>query len=141
MFFPAAGKFSVLLGVLTSGLMAMKIAALILGAVEKICDIATEIKETDRQAYRLLERVAAIEPLLAVKLRTNLSSPESLDSLFATVQNIHEFLAEYAGARKIGRALKRKSNADRFTQLGVDLTERIQTLQLAVAVDTWRKRG
>lgn len=116
------------------------VAVVILRVVEEIRDVAEGIKENDRQARRLLKRAMAIEaPVLAVQNGTKMSSSESLRQLLATVEEIRNFLEGYARTTKLHRALKRKSNAAKFTQLGVNLTEGMQALQLEVAVDTWAK--
>ncbi|CAN0287962.1 unnamed protein product, partial [Ectocarpus sp. 6 AP-2014] len=94
-----------------------EVAVLILGVVAEIHDIAKDIKENDQQAYRLLERVGAIEPaVLAVEQGTKTSSSESLRQLLATVKMIRKILAEYARTTNFNRALKRKANASKFTQ-------------------------
>lgn len=116
------------------------VAVVILRVVAEIRDVAEDIKENDRQACRLLKRVLAIEPpVLAVREGTKLSSSESLRQLLATVEKIRNFLGRYARTSKFNRALKRKANADKFTQLGVILTEGMQALHLDVAVDAWTK--
>ncbi|CAM9342950.1 unnamed protein product, partial [Ectocarpus fasciculatus] len=116
------------------------VAVIVLGAMAQIRDIAKDIKENDRQACRLLERVATIEPaVLAVKQGTKLSSSDSLRHLLATVEMIRKFLEGYARMSKFNRAVKRKSNASEFTQFGVLLTEGVQVLQLDVSVDAWAK--
>ncbi|CAM9933872.1 unnamed protein product, partial [Ectocarpus fasciculatus] len=116
------------------------VAVLVLRAAAEIRDIAKNIKENDRQACRLLERVKAVEPaVLAVKQGTKTSSPESLRQLLATVEMIRNFLEGYARMSNFNRALKRKSNASEFTQFGVLLTEGVQALSLDVAVDAWAK--
>lgn len=116
------------------------VAALILHVVAKIRDIAESIKETDRQASRLFKRITAIEPpVLAVRQGTKLSTSESLRQLLATAEDIQRFLKEYARTGKVGRALKRKANAEKFTRLGVTLTESMQALQIDVTVDAWAK--
>ncbi|CAM9942740.1 unnamed protein product, partial [Ectocarpus sp. 8 AP-2014] len=44
------------------------VAVIVLGVMAQIRDFAKDIKENDRQACRLIERVKAIEPaVLAVK--------------------------------------------------------------------------
>ncbi|CAN0096500.1 unnamed protein product [Ectocarpus sp. 12 AP-2014] len=114
------------------------VAVVILRVVAKIRDVAEGIKENDRQACRLFKRVMAIEPpVLAVQEGTKLSSSESLRQLLGTVEEIWNFLEGYARTTKFNRALQRKANADKFTQLGVILTEGMQALQLDVAVDAW----
>lgn len=116
------------------------VAVVILRVVAEIRDVAEGIKENDRQACRLFKRVTAIEPpVLAVKQGTTLSSSESLRQILATVEKIRNFLEGYARTTNFNRALKRKANADKFTQLGVILTEGMQALQLDVAVDAWAK--
>ncbi|CAM9139464.1 unnamed protein product [Ectocarpus sp. 4 AP-2014] len=117
-----------------------EVAVLILGVVAEIHDIATDIKENDRQAYRLLERVEAIEPaVLAVEQGTKTSSTESLRQRLATVKMIQTILAEYARTTNFNRALKRRANASKFVQAGDSLTQDVQALSLDVAVDTWAK--
>ncbi|CAN0083040.1 unnamed protein product, partial [Ectocarpus fasciculatus] len=102
--------------------------------------VAKDIKENDRQACRLLKRVSAIEPpVLAVQEGTKLSSSKSLDQLKTTVEKIRDFLEEYSRTNKLERARKSKANANKFTQLGVVLTEGMQALHLEVAVATWAK--
>ncbi|CAN0113215.1 unnamed protein product [Ectocarpus fasciculatus] len=116
------------------------VAVLILGVVAEIHDIAKDIKENDRQACRLLERVKAIEPaMLAVKQGTNTSSSKPLRQLLATVKMIRKFLTEYARTTNFNRALKRKGNASKFAQAGDSLTQNVQALSLGVTVDTWAK--
>ncbi|CAN0144028.1 unnamed protein product, partial [Ectocarpus sp. 13 AM-2016] len=116
------------------------IAVIVLGVMAQIRDFAKGIKENDRQACRLIERVKAIEPaVLTVKQGTNTSSSDSLRQLLATVEMIRNFLEGYAQMSKFNRALKRKSRASEFTQFGVFLTEGVQALSLDVAVDTWAK--
>lgn len=117
------------------------VAVIILQVVAAIHEIAKDIKENDRQAHRLFERVTAIEPaVLAVKNgKKLLFSSESLGQLLETVDRIRNFLDGYARTTKINRALKRKSNAARFTDFGVVLSEGMQVLQLDVAVDVWAK--
>eukprot|EP00903_Cladosiphon_okamuranus_P009162 g8755.t1 len=116
------------------------VAVVILRVVAKIRDVAQGIKENDRQARRLFKRVLAVEPpVLAVREGTKLSSSEALRQLLATVEKIRNFLRGYAQTPKFNRALKRKANADKFTELGIILTEGMQALQLDVAVDAWAK--
>ncbi|CAN0068607.1 unnamed protein product, partial [Ectocarpus sp. 12 AP-2014] len=116
------------------------VAVVLLQVVAEIRDVAKGIEENDRQACRLSKRVLAIEPpVLAVHEGTKMSSSESLRQLLATVEKIRNFLGGYARTSKFNRALKRKANADKFTQLGVILTEGMQALQLDVAVDAWAK--
>ncbi|CAN0045546.1 unnamed protein product, partial [Ectocarpus sp. 12 AP-2014] len=116
------------------------VAVVILHVVAEIRDVAENIRENDRQARRVFERVMAIEPpVLAVQDGTEMSSSESLRQLLTTLEKIRNFLEGYARTTKFNRALKRKANADKFTQLGVILTEGMQALQLDVAVDTWAK--
>ncbi|CAM9780862.1 unnamed protein product, partial [Ectocarpus sp. 13 AM-2016] len=116
------------------------VAVVILHVVAEIRDVAENIRENDRQARRLFERVMAIEPpVLAVQDGTKMSSSESLRQLLTILEKIRNFLEGYARTTKFNRALKRKANADKFTQLGVILTEGMQALQLDVAVDTWAK--
>ncbi|CBJ34024.1 protein kinase, TKL group [Ectocarpus siliculosus] len=116
------------------------VAVIVLGVMAQIRDIVKDIKENDRQACRLIERVKAIQPaVLAVKQGTNTSSSDSLSQLLATVDMIRNFLEGYAQMSKFNRALKRKANASEFTQFGVLLTEGVQTLSLDVAVDAWAK--
>ncbi|CAM9343024.1 unnamed protein product [Ectocarpus fasciculatus] len=116
------------------------VAMIVLGAMAQIRDLAKDIKENDRQACRLLDRVKAIEPaVLAVKQGTTTSSSESLRQLLETVEMIRNFLEGYARMSNFNRALKRKSNASEFTQFSVHITEGMQALQLDVAVDTWAK--
>lgn len=115
-------------------------AKLILGVVAEIYDIAKDIKENDRQACRLLERVEAIEPaMLAVEQGTKTSSSKSLRQLLATVEMVRDFLEGYARMSNFNRALKRKANASNFTQAGDSLTQDVQAFSLDVAVDTWAK--
>ncbi|CAN0534157.1 unnamed protein product, partial [Ectocarpus sp. 12 AP-2014] len=112
----------------------------VLRVLAEIRDVAEGIKENDRQARRLLKRAMAIEaPVLAVQNGTKLPSAESLRQLSATVEKIRNFLEGYARTTKLNRALNRRSNAAKFTQLGVNLTEGMQALQLDVAVDVWAK--
>ncbi|CAN0541870.1 unnamed protein product, partial [Ectocarpus sp. 12 AP-2014] len=116
------------------------VAVIVLGVMAQIRDFAKDIKENDRQACRLIERVKAVEPaVLAVKQGTNTSSSDSLRQLLATVEMIRNFLEGYAQMSKFNRALKRKSHASEFTQFGVLLTEGVQALSLDVAVDAWAK--
>lgn len=128
-----------LLTPLTAAPMA-DVAVVILHVVDEIRKVAEGIRENDRQAHRLFKRVLAVEPpVLAVREGTKLSSSEALRQLLATVEKIRNFLGGYAQTSKFNRALKRKANADKFTQLGVILTEGMQALQLDVAVDAWAK--
>lgn len=116
------------------------VAVVVLRVVAEIRDVAEGIKENDRQACRLCERVMAIEPpVLAVQAGTKLSSSESLRQLLATVETIRNFLEGYTRTTKFNRALKRKENAAEFTQLRAVLTEGIHALHPDVAVDTWAK--
>ncbi|CAN0023454.1 unnamed protein product, partial [Hapterophycus canaliculatus] len=116
------------------------VAILIFRVVCEIRNVAGGIRENDRQARRLFKRVLVIEaPVLAVKEGTKMSSSEPLRQLLAIVEKIQKFLEGYAQTTKFNRALKRKSHAAKFTQLGVILSEGIQALQLDVAVDTWAK--
>lgn len=116
------------------------VTVIILRVVAEIRDIAKGIQENDRQACRLFQRVLAIEPpLLAVQEGTKLSSSESLRQLLTTVEKIRNCLEGYVRTTKFNRALKRKSIAIEFTQLGVILAEGMQALQLDVAVDAWAK--
>ena len=116
------------------------VAIFALQVVGEIRDVAEGVKENDRQAGRLSERVLVVEPsLLAVREGSKLSSAESLRQLLETLTAIRDFLAEYARMSKFNRALKRKGNADTFTNLGDSLTEGMQALQLDVAVDAWAK--
>ena len=116
------------------------VAVLVLQVVAEIHDAAKGMKENDRQAHRLFERVTAIEPaVLAVKQGTTRYSSESLRQLLETVEGIRNFLDGYARTKKINRALKRKSNAATFSHLGVILTEGMQALHLDVSVDAWAK--
>lgn len=117
------------------------IVVLILKVVAQIHEIAKEVKETDRQALRLLERLSAIEtPLQAVIQGTKLNSSESLNQLLRTVEKAKDFFKEYTQTGRFTRARKRKENADNFKDLGSNLTEGIQALQLDVAVDTWAQQ-
>ena len=112
----------------------------ILGVVEDIQDVAKGIKENDHQASRLSKRVAAIEPrVLAVKQSTMLSSFKSLRQLLVIVEEIRDFLGEFVRTEDIDRALKWKAHDDKFTRLGVNLTERMEALQRDVVVDAWAK--
>ncbi|CAM9942758.1 unnamed protein product, partial [Ectocarpus sp. 12 AP-2014] len=112
----------------------------VLRVLAEIRDVAEGIKENDRQARRLLKRAMAIEaPVLAVQNGTKLPPAESLRQLSATVEKIRNFLEGYARTTKLNRALNRGSNAAKFTQLGVNLTEGMHALQLDVAVDAWAK--
>lgn len=116
------------------------VAVVILRVVAEIRDVAEGIRENDRQACRLFKRVLSIEsPVLAVQEGTKMSSSESLSQLLATVKKIRKFLKGYARTTRFDRALKRKTNAAKFTQLGVTLTEGMKALQLDVALDTWAK--
>ncbi|CAM9942808.1 unnamed protein product, partial [Ectocarpus sp. 8 AP-2014] len=116
------------------------VAVMVLGVMAQIRDFVKDIKENDRQACRLVERVKAIQPaVLAVKQGTNTSSSDSLRQLLASVEMIRNFLEGYAQMSKFNRALKRKSNASEFTQFVVLLTEGVQALSLDVAVDAWAK--
>ena len=117
------------------------VVVLILQVVDEIHDIAKGIKESDRQASRLSERVAAVEPaVFAIKRgRRVVSSSEALRQLSATLEDIRNFLSEYAGTSKINRAMNRKSNAAKFARLGALLTEGMQALQLNVSVEEWAK--
>ncbi|CAM9331098.1 unnamed protein product [Ectocarpus fasciculatus] len=118
----------------------LDVAVVILRVVVEIRDVAEGINENHLQARRLLKRAMAIEaPVLAVQNGTRISSSESLRQLLATVEKIRDFLEGYARTTKLNSALKRKPHAAKFTQLGVDLTEGMQALQLDVAVDTWAK--
>ncbi|CAN0288182.1 unnamed protein product, partial [Ectocarpus sp. 6 AP-2014] len=116
------------------------VAVIVLGVMAQIRDFAKDIKENDRQACRLIERVKAIEPaVLAVKQGTNMSSSESLRQLLGTVEMIRNFLGGYARMSNFNRALKRKSNASEFTQFGIHINEGVQALSLDIAVDAWVK--
>ncbi|CAB1106627.1 unnamed protein product [Ectocarpus sp. CCAP 1310/34] len=126
-----------LLAPLTAAPMA-DVAVVILHVVDEIRKVAEGTRENDRQA--LFKRVLAVQPpVLAVREGTKLSSSEALRQLLATVEKIRNFLGGYAQTSKFNRALKRKANADQFTQLGDILTEEVQALQLDVAVDAWAK--
>lgn len=114
------------------------VALFILQVVAEIRDVAKSMKETSLQANRLSDRVLAVEPpVRAVHEGTSLYSSESLHQLSETLTKIRSFLQEYAGASIGNRFRKRKSYANKFTQLGASLTEGMQALQLDVAVDTW----
>eukprot|EP00752_Nemacystus_decipiens_P017025 g15243.t1 len=114
------------------------VAVAVLHVVAAIHDVAKDIKEADRQAWRLFERVTAIEPaVVAVKYGKKRLSSDSLRQLLETVEKIRNFLDEYAQTTKLNRALKRKSNATKFTDFGAMLSEGMQGLHLDVAVDAW----
>ena len=117
------------------------IAVIILQVVAEIHDIASDIKENDRQARRLFDRVTAVEPaVFAVKQgRRVVSSSESLLQLSSAVKDIRVFLGGYARTSKVNRALNRKSNAAKFSRLGALLTEGMHALQLNVSVDDWAR--
>lgn len=55
------------------------------------------------------------------------------------MKEIWNFSGAYARTTKFNRALKRRYNGAKFTQLGANLTEGMQALQLDVAVDSWAK--
>lgn len=116
------------------------VAVTILQVVAEIYEIGEGIKENNRQARRLFERVAAIEPaVLAVKQGRRRLSSESLRQLLEAFETIRNFLDGYARTTKITRAWARKSNAAKFTDFGVALSEQVQALQLDVAVDSWAR--
>ncbi|CAM9316537.1 unnamed protein product [Scytosiphon promiscuus] len=117
------------------------VVVLIIQVVDEINDIAKGIKESDRQANRLSERVAAVEPaVFAIKHgRRARSSSESLRQLSAALEDIRDFLSAYAGTSKVNRAMNRKSNSTTFARLGALLTEGMQALQLNVSVEEWAK--
>lgn len=117
-----------------------EVAITILQVVAEIYEIAEGIKENNRQARRLLERVEAIEPaVLTVKRGRRRLSSESLRQLLETFEAIRNFLDGFARTTKISRAWARKSNAAKFTDFGAALSEGVQALQLDVAVDSWAK--
>ncbi|CAB1099821.1 unnamed protein product [Ectocarpus sp. CCAP 1310/34] len=114
------------------------VAVAVLRVVTEIRNVAERIKENDRQARRLSDRVTAIEPpVIAVKKGSKMSSSESLHRLLFAVEEIRNFLEGYARTTNFNRALKRKANADSFAKLSVMLTEGMQALQLDIAVDAW----
>ncbi|CAM9480272.1 unnamed protein product [Ectocarpus sp. 6 AP-2014] len=116
------------------------VAVAVLRVVADIRNVAESIQQNDRQAWRLSDRVTAIEsPVLAVKEGSKISSSESLHQLLLAVEEIRNFLEGYARTTNFNRALKRKANADNFAKLSVMLTEGMQALQLDIAVDAWAK--
>ncbi|CAN0324172.1 unnamed protein product, partial [Ectocarpus sp. 13 AM-2016] len=116
------------------------VAVAVLRVVAEIRIVAERIKENDRHAWRLSDRVKAIEsPVIAVKDGSKMSSSESLRQLLLAVEEIRNFLEGYARTTHFNRALKRKANADNFAKLSVMLTEGMQALRLDNAVDAWAK--
>ncbi|CAM9197245.1 unnamed protein product [Ectocarpus sp. 4 AP-2014] len=116
------------------------VAVAVLRVVAEIRNVAERFKENDRQAWRLYDRVTAIEsPVIAVKDGSKMSSSESLHQLLLVVEEIRNFLEGYARTTNFNRALKRKANADNFAKLSVMLTEGMHPLQLDIAVDAWTK--
>ena len=112
----------------------------ILQVVDEVRDVAEGLKENDRQACRLSERVLAVEhPVRNIHEGKKLSSAESLRQLSETLTESRNFLVEYARTSKFTRVLRRKENVDKFTQLGGSLTEGVQALQLDVTVEGWAK--
>lgn len=116
------------------------IIVLLVRAVHKICEIAEEIEETDKQACRLVERLKAVEaPVGAVKVREKLRSAESLKQLLKTLEESYTFLAMYKQTSKTQRTLQRKTNTGTFARLGDTLTQCMDALQLNISVDAWAK--
>eukprot|EP00752_Nemacystus_decipiens_P006589 g5930.t1 len=116
------------------------VAVTILQVVVEIRDVTDGIQENDEQARRLSERVKGIQPaVLAVKNGRKRLSSESLRQVLETVENIRNFLDEYARMTKLTRVWKRKSNAAKFKEFRTDLSDGRQALQLDVVVDTWAK--
>lgn len=117
-----------------------EIVLLIFEAVAGVREIAKQIKATDCQAYRLSERVAAIETPLRESIPGighELCSSEPLTQLLNTVSEVRDFLARYVGTEEVARALKRKPNAETFTLLGTALSHGIQALHLSISMGAW----
>lgn len=116
----------------------MEVAGIVIGVVAEIRDIARGIKENDKQAWRLCERVVAIEPTVqAVHQGTKRLTSQSLDQLLGTLRKIHSFLKMYAKSNIVDRAVKRKSTAAKIAGFRVLLSEWIQAVHLDVSVDDW----
>lgn len=116
------------------------VAVAILQVVVEIRDVAEGIQENDEQARRLSKRVRAIQPaVLAVKNGEKRLPSESLHQVLETVRKIRNFLDEYARMTKLSRVWKRRSNAAKFKDFSLDLSDGREALQLDVVVDTWAK--
>lgn len=112
------------------------VAGAVLRVVAGICAIAEGLGENDRQASRLVTRVTAIKPsMLAIKQGTKLASSESLRQLLATVEEIQKFMDKYTRTNLLNRVRKQKAHAESIMQLGNDVRDILQTLELGVAVD------
>lgn len=116
------------------------VAVAILQVVAEIRDVEKDIKETDRQACRLVKRATDIEPaVVAVEDKARLSS-DPLLQLLENMKDIRNFLKGYARTTKVNRALKRRADVAKFANFSTVLAEGMQALQLdVVAVYAWAK--
>lgn len=109
-----------------------------LQVLAEIRDVAKSIEGSSRQARRLSERVADIEPVLTSVQqgggRLSSSSP-ALRRLLPTATKIRQFLEEYARMPTLDRAAAQRKNATKFAQLGVALDLGTRALQLGDDVD------